>query len=575
MSSQLDRAERERKAEEAKAAQLAKMQARYAAKGATSDFFDTPPPAPPSSAPAEPPGLLSGCLKCFAGETQAQPAHAVTRQKSDIREGLTEYATHLEAHLTAQQNAVIGSRDRVQREFDSVAAFVPVEAATRLGSEKSAAVRKQMWELLCAQVESGLGMPTEAQLSSLWSKYDGNGDGNLSKTEMRQMLIDYSAAMYARLSKHLPTFQKRLQAGFGTLNPFVETLTRAFMYECESQLALYRAQAEGRLTQAQVSLSFTKMDTSRDGRITRDEFMAKATGVFFATLLEDVTNDAMVASMSAAVSDSSSGTRPSLVFQSLEKAEREAAMAQQSVDAARKRMRRFTSYSTRLSEEAERMEREVAEGAHAISDAVERYAERLQATVRRDGASTLVALEQATAGGSDEDARAKSVRMFEILSKQLAGGMGKPSEEQLQALWTKYDEDGNGALSRGELAHLISDYATARAGEIRREELPALEAVLESEKDNQFACLLTRARLLAKQAELELFVSQAEGQLADADLKNAFAALDVNHDGRISKHEFFTGAADVIFATQLERLKKWKAVLQDAVSATPERQSQR
>ena len=122
---------------------------------------------------------------------------------------------------------------------------------------------------------------------------------------------------------------------------------------------------------------------------------------------------------------------------------------------------------------------------------------------------------------------------------------------------------------------MISDYATARAGEIRREELPALERVLESEKDNQFACLLTRARLLAKQAELELFVSQSEGQLADADLKNVFATLDVNHDGRILKHEFFTGAADVIFATQLERLKKWKAVLQDAVSATPERPSQR
>ena len=153
------------------------------------------------------------------------------------------------------------------------------------------------------------------------------------------------------------------------------------------------------------------------------------------------------------------------------------------------------------------------------------------------------------------------------------------------------------ASLRGELAHLITDYATARAGEIQREEIPLLQKILESEGENQFVCLLTRARLMAKEAELALFVAQAEGQLADADLKNAFAALDTNRgrettcprnaepttstgvfspryvrlpafsQGMISKSEFFKGASDVLFATQLERIKKWKGVLNDTMSA--------
>ena len=59
--------------------------------------------------------------------------------------------------------------------------------------------------------------------------------------------------------------------------------------------------------------------------------------------------------------------------------------------------------------------------------------------------------------------------------------------------------------------------------------MPELERVLEAEGSNQFVCLLTRARLMAKKAELALFVSQAEGQLADADLKRAFLSLDTNH----------------------------------------------
>jgi Ca2+-binding EF-hand superfamily protein len=527
-STQMDRAQREVKEEAVRAEKLAKMQARYAMKG-DSNFFDSPPPPPP--APVEE-GAFVSCLKCMnnGSPTPAVPPPARRGStKGRLADDFKDYGDQLEADLKEQQTIVQRDRDKVQKAFSAVAKFDPVEAATRLGSEKSASVRKQMWELLCAQVESGLGTPTEEQLSALWSKYDGNSDGNLSLTEMRQMVVDHSAAMHARLSKHLPVFQKRLLSGAGALNPFVELITRAFMYECEAQLAMHRAQSEGRITQAQLSETFRTMDTSHDGRITRDEFMAKATGTFFSSLLEEVTNEAMVASMSAAAADAKTA-KPSFIFQSLEKAEREASLAQKTVDDAHKRMRQFTEYTKRLKEDRDEWEHEIEKGAQTLVQKFDDYTSDVKSVVRRDGATTLVQLELAISGGTDETARTSSVKMFEILSKQLAAGMGKPNEEQLAALWKRYDEDGNGSLSRGELGHLITDYATARAGEIKREEIPLLEKILETEGSNQFVCLLTRARLMAKEAELALFVAQAEGQLADADLKNAFAALDANHD---------------------------------------------
>ena len=48
------------------------------------------------------------------------------------------------------------------------------------------------------------------------------------------------------------------------------------------------------------------------------------------------------------------------------------------------------------------------------------------------------------------------------------------------------------------------------------------------------------------------------GQIATADLNSAFAALDVNHDGSISKREFLDGAAEVLFHAQLEQIRSWK-----------------
>ena len=88
----------------------------------------------------------------------------------------------------------------MQQAFAKAVAFGDIEVASRKGHEAALSVRKSMWELLCTQVESGMGPPDEEQLAALWAKYDGNQDGELSPSEIRGMLMDYSAAMHARLS---------------------------------------------------------------------------------------------------------------------------------------------------------------------------------------------------------------------------------------------------------------------------------------------------------------------------------------------------------------------------------------
>ena len=296
----LERAEREAKEEAAKEARLARMQQRFSV---TSNVFDEPPP-PPAAAPPKPESPLSSCfllaVKKCAGVNVEESAPQTPQAKrassrGSVQEGLRQFGQDLETDLTAKQIRVKKTSQAVQDNFGKVAAFVPIDLATKKGNEESFKVRSEMWQLLCSQVEAGMGTPTEEQLAALWRKYDGNSDGVLSLAELRLVLTDYAAAMHARLSESLPILQRRLEQARGKLDPFVEMMGAAFVSECEAQLGLYRAQAEGRITQEAIGAALGKLDTSHDGRITRDEFMSNATPVFFSGLLETMTNEAMLA----------------------------------------------------------------------------------------------------------------------------------------------------------------------------------------------------------------------------------------------------------------------------------------
>ena len=263
--------------------------------------------------------------------------------------------------LASAQRHVSSTQKSVTKAFESVAAFVPVyEEATRR-QRRVQKMRHEMWSLLTEQVASGMGTPSEEQLAALWRKYDSNRDGMLSQSELKQIILDYAGAMVNQLKTAIQKLKKRVEQSH-TGCPIMQAISRAFLLAMQSQLALYRAQSEGRLTDDEVHKVFKQLDVNADGRVTRDEFMAHATPVFFALQLQQMTNIAEVGAMSAAASDRPRRKSKDLTFTALEAAEREALAAQRDVEGATVRLRQFTAYSKRLKEERGHVVDEVNEG---------------------------------------------------------------------------------------------------------------------------------------------------------------------------------------------------------------------
>ena len=214
--SALEQAEREaRQAATASAESRKRALARFSPSGTPVSSLakmDVLPPtrtSPTAARPAArtpPPPAQPWWACCLPRAAVAPPQTPVKKSRTSkfvaVEAVLQVYKSGAEA-VQAERAMVEKNSRAVQRAFDQVAAFAPVDEATRLGWEKAGKMRRQMWELVNHQVSSGLGAPTEDQLTSLWNKYDGNRDGELSRAEVRAMLCDYAGAMVEHCNQSL------------------------------------------------------------------------------------------------------------------------------------------------------------------------------------------------------------------------------------------------------------------------------------------------------------------------------------------------------------------------------------
>eukprot|EP00966_Prymnesium_polylepis_P283622 6552658-Prymnesium_polylepis.1 len=443
--------------------------------------------------------LGCGVMSRWLGLQRGSPYEQAPVERPAAAEAAQIVHTLLVENCGKHRDHVLHDRARVQKAFEAAAAMDAVCASSRLGAERDREARQKMWLLLAHQVEAGLGGPMEDQLEALWQKCDSNGDGKLSAREvrppgsrhlnfasglgpLRNLLSDHTTALAADLRNELGSERRVLAEARCGSNPFVVVLLEAFIASQEAQLALMAAVSRGDLSDSQLSSTFTQLDANGDGYIECHEFVANATEAFFANLVEHLS---------------------------------------------------LIDGLGELGGQAEHA-LEIEQGLARVLETKEGVQSSLRHEVQQTQAEVLVGLE--LADGSEEASAARQ-RMWTLLSKQLVGGLDRPREAQLAALWDKYDADHSGYFSRGELARMMRDEnAQARVGELSADELPHIERMIGDEA-NPMAALIGRARLLAKRAELELLRAHADGA-ADASVDAAYAKLDSRRDGRVGRDQF-------------------------------------
>jgi len=502
----------------------------------------------------------------------ASPPSARSKRLS-AADGILHFQEHDAEEIQKARKSVQGNLKKVQLAFESVAAFAPIDEASKNGWMMASKTRRQMWELLSFQVESGLGPPSQQQLDLLWRKYDGNNDLELSMTEVRAMLVDVAGAMIA----YLKNVQKDVEFSLKhATSPFERMLATTFKLTNDAQMKLFSSHVDGRLTEDEVAAAFASLDVNHDGHVTKDEFMEKAGETFFGILLEHAKMHATLSHIAEEALDVTS-PKPTAAnatlphSDALSKAMREAREADGAIKMARKRIDDHVRGREILAAR-------VIEGTRHLLDGHHKMQAELRREVQAERAAIQVDFElSAKESVPSQMQRAQIGRMWTLMSKQLIAGQGAPRESQLGAIFDKYADPKSHSLSKGDLSMAMMDYAQARVEEITRHELPAMMDYArpgggESTKntqlhaDNEFVQLLTNARRMSKEAELALCRAQAGGSMSPAELARAFKTLDVDGDGLVYRHEFVSQATDVFFSIQLGRVHNWSAFEEAAAS---------
>jgi len=158
---------------------------------------------------------------------------------------------------------------------------------------------------------------------------------------------------------------------------------------------------------------------------------------------------------------------------------------------------------------------------------------------------------------SSETSKDPRLQMWELAMKK-AVVTNEAMQDELSALFDKYDSNNNGTLEKDELKHILAEFAQAKL-----KAMDAEEAKMEAQFKKQEEMMkglgggaemgkamfdMARQQIRSKRACLE---SQAKGVLSEQMVDLMYETLDKDKNGSVSKEEFLAGAVSSLMAEQL------------------------
>ena len=204
-----------------------------------------------------------------------------------------------------------------------------------------------------------------------------------------------------------------------------------------------------------------------------------------------------------------------------------------------------------MATQMKQMEQQVAEA--------KKQQQQMVAEVKAATAPALAALKRSETfkEESSETSKDPRVEMWELVMKKVVV-TNEAMQNELSALFDKYDSNHNGTLEKDELKHILAEFAQAQL-----KAMDAEEAKMEAQFKKQEEMMkglgdgaemgkamfdMARQQIRSKRTCLEC---QAKGVLSEQMVDLMYEKLDKDKNGSVSKEEFLAGAVSSLMAEQL------------------------
>ena len=208
-------------------------------------------------------------------------------------------------------------------------------------------------------------------------------------------------------------------------------------------------------------------------------------------------------------------------------------------------------YEEMMATQMKQMEQQMAEA--------KQQQQQMVAEVKAATAPALVALKRSETfkEESSETSKDPRLQMWELVMKKVVV-TNEAMQNELSALFDKYDSNHNGTLEKDELKHILAEFAQAQL-----KAMDAEEAKMEAQFKKQEEMMkglgdgaemgkamfdMARQQIRSKRTCLEC---QAKGVLSEQMVDLMYEKLDKDKNGSVSKEEFLAGAVSSLMAEQL------------------------